>query len=429
MIDDVFMTQIQPANGIHQRPPKLPLAGLIALGTAGFITIMTEALPAGILPSMSADLGVSEAAAGQTVTLYAIGSALAAVPLTAATIRWPRRRLLLIAVAGFAVANSITAISTNYALTMAARFVAGIVAGLLWALLAGYARRMVAPAQRGKAMAIAMAGIPVALSVGVPAGTFLANVVGWRFTFGIMTFLTLALVGWICATVPSFPGSQKTDRLSLGQVLRMPGVAAVLLVTLTFALAHNILYTYIAPFLTHFGLGERIDVVLLVFGMTSLLSIWLIGIFIDRRLRMSMIISCVLFGVAAILLAIFAAQGWLVYVAISLWGLAFGGAATLLQTASAEVSGEAGDVAQSLIVTCWNIGIAGGGIFGGLLLSAVGPTILPQVVLVLVLPAMIITAASRRHGFPSQSRRLSRHEAQRLNFNSETELSSVSRAE
>ena len=66
---------------------RLPLGGLLALATIGFVTVMTEAMPAGILPAMSADLGVTEAAAGQTVTIYAIGSGVAALPLTAVTIR------------------------------------------------------------------------------------------------------------------------------------------------------------------------------------------------------------------------------------------------------------------------------------------------------------------------------------------------------
>lgn len=207
------MTTAPQPSSAAPRSGRLPLAGLLALGTAGFVTIMAEALPAGILPAMSADLGVTEAATGQTVTVYAIGSAVAAVPLTAATIGWPRRRLLLLAISGFAVANTVTAVSHDYVLTMAARFVAGVVAGLLWAPLAGYARRMVAPGQRGKAMAIAMAGAPVALSIGVPAGTFLANLVGWRLTFGIMTLVTLVLIGWVVAAVPGFPGQAKDARL------------------------------------------------------------------------------------------------------------------------------------------------------------------------------------------------------------------------
>ncbi|XUK64277.1 MFS domain-containing protein [Plantibacter sp. RU18] len=372
----------------------------MALGTAGFVTIMTEALPAGILPAMSSDLGVTEAAAGQTVTVYAIGSALAAIPLTAATIGWPRRRLLLMAIAGFAVANTITAVSDNYVLTMASRFLAGVVAGLLWALLAGYARRMVTPQQRGKAMAIAMAGTPVALSVGVPAGTLLSGLIGWRFAFGIMTLLALILIGWVLASVPSFPGQAKGARLPLRRTLAIPGIAAVLYVTLAFVLAHNVMYTYIAPYLAPFGLADHVEIVLLVFGTTSLLSIWITGVLIDRHLRPLMIASCTLFAGAALTLGLFADVPWLVLVSVGIWGLAFGGAATLLQTASAETAGDAGDVAQSLVVTCWNIGIAGGAVAGGLLLTAIGPTGLPWAALALLVPALIVTIVANRYGFP-----------------------------
>ncbi len=372
---------------------------------------MTEALPAGILPAMSGDLGVTESAAGQTVTVYAIGSALAAVPLTAATIGWPRRRLLLLAIGGFAVANTVTAISDNYVLTMVARFIAGVVAGLLWALLAGYARRMVAPHQRGRAMAIAMAGTPIALSIGVPAGTFLAGLVGWRFAFGVMTLLTLVLVGWVLAAVPDFPGQRKEARLPLRRALAVPGVVAVLFVTLAFVLAHNVLYTFIAPFLEPLGLSGQVDVLLLVFGVLSLASIWITGALIDRHLRTLVIASCGLFAVSMLVLGLFAATPWLVFVSIGAWGLSFGGAATLLQTASAETAGAAGDVAQSLVVTCWNVGMAGGGIVGGLLLAGAGAASLSWGALVLAATALVVTAAARRHAFPSCGVRRDRESA------------------
>ncbi|MFF1901686.1 MFS transporter [Streptomyces sp. NPDC058206] len=202
---------------------RLPLARLLALSTAAFLTIMTEALPAGILPAMSSGLGITESAAGQTVTVYAIGSFVAAIPLTAATTGWHRKRLLLLALAGFVVANTVTAASDVFAATLVARFIGGVVAGLLWALMAGYARRMVAPHQRGRATATALAGTPVALSIGVPAGTFLANLVGWRYTFGIMTALTLALIVWVIAIVPDFPGQTRQARMSLRRAAALPG--------------------------------------------------------------------------------------------------------------------------------------------------------------------------------------------------------------
>jgi len=88
---------------------RLPLAGLLALACAGFVTILTEALPAGLLSPMSTDLGVSRALVGQLVTIYAIGSLVAALPMTALTQRLPRRPLLLTAIAGFVVVNTITA--------------------------------------------------------------------------------------------------------------------------------------------------------------------------------------------------------------------------------------------------------------------------------------------------------------------------------
>ncbi|AOM39769.1 hypothetical protein A9255_03755 [Xenorhabdus hominickii] len=53
-----------------------------------------------------------------------------------------------------------------------------------------------------------------------------------------------------------------------------------------------------------------------------------------------------------------------IYLSVALWGLTFGGAATLLQTASADAAGDGADVAQSMVVTAWNLTIAGGGIIG-----------------------------------------------------------------
>ncbi|WP_157904926.1 MFS transporter, partial [Amycolatopsis sp. M39] len=244
---------MSPTSAAVAPTRRLPLFALLSLATAVFVTSLTETLPAGLLPAMSASLGVSESATGQTVTGYALGTVLTAIPLSTITAGWRRKRLLLTAMAGFAVANTVTAVSSEYSLTMVARFVAGVAAGLAWALLAGYARRLVAPALQGRAIAIAMAGIPVALCLGVPAGTFAGQLTGWRTAFLAMTVLTLVLLAWIAAAVPDFPGQPGGARPKMLPALRIPGVAAVLLVTLVFVLAHTVLYAYLATFLT--GLG------------------------------------------------------------------------------------------------------------------------------------------------------------------------------
>ncbi|MGW0561537.1 MFS transporter [Streptomyces sp. NPDC003016] len=382
--------------------PKLPLPALLALATAVFITSLTETLPAGLLPAMSADLGVSESATGQTVTIYAVGTALTAIPLTAATARWRRKRLLLTAMAGFAAANTVTAVSTDYSLTMAARFVAGVAAGLAWALLAGYARRMAPVHLQGRAIAIAMAGIPVALALGVPAGTFLGKALGWQVAFLVMTALTVALLAWITATVPDYPGQRQGGRTPILRTLRIPGVAPVLFVTLVFVLAHTILYTFIATFLDRLGMGDSTDLVLLVFGAASLASIWIVGAQINRRLRTLTIAGIVLFAVAAALLALLAGSPAMVYLAVTLWGLGWGGAPTLLQTAVGDAGKDSADAAQAMLVTLWNAAMAGGGVVGGLLLDRFGSGSFPWSILVLLVPVLLVVVAARTHGFPAK---------------------------
>ncbi|ODP33960.1 MFS transporter [Pandoraea sp. ISTKB] len=378
---------------------RFPIAALLALALAGFVTILTEALPAGLLPQISAGLGVSESLAGQLVTLYAIGSLVAAIPLTAATQGVRRRPLLLAAIGGFVVANTVTAISGSYVLTMVARLLAGISAGLLWALLAGYAARMVPDHQKGRAIAIAMVGAPLALSLGVPAGTFLGNWLDWRICFGIMSLLALALMVWVRIQVPDFAGQTSGKRRSLASVLTHAGVKPVLFVVLAYVLAHNILYTYIAPFLARAGLSAQTDRVLLVFGLSSIVGIWVVGVLIDRHLRWLTIASVAMFGLSALALGAASDSPAVVYGAMSVWGFAYGGAGTLFQTAIAKTAGEAADVAQSMLVTAWNVAIAGGGIIGGVLLDRFGVAAFSPALIVLLVATLVVVSAARRHGF------------------------------
>lgn len=383
-----------------QAAERLPVANLLALATAAFITILTEALPAGLLPLMSADLRVPEALIGQLVTVYALGSIVAAIPLVAATRAMRRRRLLLAALAGFVVSNALTAVSPYYALTLVARFVAGMAAGLLWALLAGYASRMVDASLRGRAIAVAMLGAPVAMSVGIPAGTALGAALGWRVAFALITLAALALIGWIRLRVPDYAGQPAGAREPVLGVMMLPGVRPVLTVMFAYVLAHNMLYTYVAPFLAGVRMGTQVDVVLFVFGLASLAGIALTGAWIGAAQRRLTLASIALFALAALMLG--AGSGMaIVYAGVALWGLAFGGAPTLFQTAAANAAGESADVAQSMLVTVWNLAIAGGGIAGGMLLGATGAGAIPWVLVALLAAAWIGAWRARRHAFPA----------------------------
>ncbi|GAC1039290.1 MFS transporter [Pseudomonas sp. No.117] len=385
-------------------PERLPVAALLALAMTGFICIMTETLPAGLLPEIAEGLDVSNALAGQTVTAYAVGSLVAAIPLTIATAGWRRRRVLLATLLGFLLFNTLTALSSSYTLTLIARLAAGAAAGLAWSLLAGYARRMVVPRLQGRAMAVAMIGTPVALSLGVPLGTWLGGLLGWRLAFAAMSALTLGLIVWVMAKVPDYPGQTAGQRLPLRQVLQTPGIRAILAVVFIWMLAHNVLYTYIAPFVAQAGLREHVDLVLLTFGAASLLGIWITGRIVDHSLRRAVLVSLATFAAVALLLGLKSNSSLVQYLGVFVWGMTFGGAATLLQTALADTAGSGADAALAMNVVTWNSAIAGGGILGGVLLETFGAQSLIWVVLALALSALAIACSARRHGFPAGTR-------------------------
>lgn len=377
---------------------KFPMAGLLALFAAGFLGIINETIPAGLLPEISKSLGLSESLAGQTVTVYAVATALTAIPLNAAMKNWGRRTVLVSALVTFALANAVVALVDNFAVILIARFIAGVGAGLIWSNLGGYAARLVPGQFQGKAIAIAMAGIPVALSLGLPLGTTLGDAAGWQVTFGAAAALSIVLVAWVFIVLPNLEGMPEGGHVPIAAILRTRGVRTIVLVIAGFMIAHNILYTYIGPLAAASGAGGQLELVLLVFGVAALLSIWGTGTFVDPHHRRLIIMSTVLFGASALLLAFVTASPVILYVGVAAWGFAFGGSATLFVTAGMRAAGT--DAIQSIIVTTFNISIAAGGIFGGLLLAGLGVTSIPWVAFAIMIPTAITTIAGRRHAFP-----------------------------
>ncbi|WP_327043080.1 MFS transporter [Micromonospora ureilytica] len=399
------MTITESSNGpspATARQGRLPGKALFGLFLAGFISILTECLPAGLLPEMSRTLHTSISLTGQTVTVYALATALGAIPLAWATATWPRRHVLQLALAVVAVTNTLTALSDDYTLTMVLRFVAGLGTGLIWPLLGGYAAQLAPEGRQGRAIAIALAGTPIGLALGIPLGTWLSSLGGWQLAFHASAAVTVMTMAWVLVTVPNLPGHPVDARFRIGRVLVVPGLRPILFALATYMIAHNLLYTYITDLLLQLGMADQTGWVLFAFGVTSVLSVLVVGTHIDRHLRKLAVSSTLLFGASVLVLGIVADAPVLVYVAVAAWGFAFGSSPSLFIGATINASGEAANVAQSITITVFSASIAIGGFVGGLLLAGLGTASLTWAALILLIIAATTVIGGARYAFPKK---------------------------
>ncbi|WP_242702007.1 MFS transporter [Arthrobacter cavernae] len=380
---------------------RFPWAALLIMALMGFLLIATETMPAGLLPQIGAGLNITEGTAGQFVSAYALGTVIAAMPAIAMTRGMRRKPVFLVGILGFLAANLITAFSTDIVLSLGARLLAGAFSGLLWGMLAGYARRITAPEHAGRALSVASLGTPLGLAVGTPFGSWLGTTFDWRWSFGVLSILTVVTVLLAVFLVPDAPGQRAATRVPLVRVFAIPGVAVVLAVIVGWMLGHNILYTYIGSYLRTASLQLSVDVALVAFGAAAIAGIAITGAVIDKGLRRLVLLSIGSFIAAGMVFIVGHASVVAVIAAIVLWGMAFGGVAAQLQTAIGAASGENADVANSMLGVAFNLAIFAAGVAGAVVISNFDGLVLPVVMAGLAAVALFIAVAGRRTAFPT----------------------------
>ena len=291
--------------------------GTFAIGTDSFII-------AGVLPGMAGDLGVSVAAAGQLVTLFALAYAVAAPIMATLTATLPRRPLLVSALAVFTAADVFAAFAPGYAWLALARVLAAVSAAAYTPAAGAVAAMTADPAQRGRALATVTGGLSVAVVIGVPVGTWIGSVFGWRMTFVFVAALAAVAMTGIAATLPATQTPVFVpfrDRLAL---LGRGTVLAAFAITTTWMTGIYVLYTYIAPVLRiTAGVTEReLSVLLLVFGAFGVVGTWLGGMGADHLgVTRTSVPSLVVIGGVLFALPVLATTPLRATLLMGLWGL------------------------------------------------------------------------------------------------------------
>ena len=344
--------------------------GLVILALSAFASVTTEMVPVGLLPAIGKTFGAGASTTGLLVSLYALLVAALAVPLTLATRRVSPKRLLLVAMSCYAISNLISALSPSFAVLAAGRAVGGATHALFFSVFIGYAARLVPPAQTGRALAFASAGVSAGFILGVPLSTALGNAAGWRAAFAALAALAVVVVALIAVMLPDVRSRADEHRPAPGRRRQMTAVIGSN--TLAF-LGHYTLYTYVSVLLLRSGASfDAVGPVLLIFGVFGLIGLLAAGPQLDRRPRSSALVILAILGAGIVAAGASFPVLALVIIAGAVWNGAFGPAPSLFQTAAVRTRTTSPELAGALINATCNIGIAAGAALGGAVLDGAG---------------------------------------------------------
>ncbi|KQO97585.1 MFS transporter [Leifsonia sp. Leaf264] len=397
-------------------------AGLIALAIGGFGIGLTEFVIMGLLPEVAASFGVTEAAAGWLISGYALAVVVGALGITAATIRLPRKAVLMALLVLFIAGNTLSAIAPSYGVMMSGRVIAALCHGAFFGIGAVVAASLVPANRRAGAVAIMFTGLTAANVLGVPFGTFLGQQFGWRSTFWVIAAIgVVALVG-IWRLVPSTRAT--TDAAGEASVTAVPSPAAPSLRTelgafrsgqVWLSLAVTVLgfggmfgaFTYIAYTLTEVSgfASATVPWLLVLFGAGLVIGNWIGGRLADRSIDGTLLGFLIALTVVLVLFALLAGSPVATVVLLMLMG-GFGfGTVPGLQTRIMGYAAGAPTLASSANIAAFNLGNALGAFLGGLAISAglgytsplwVGAAITAAAVVVMAVAAVDARRATRR---------------------------------
>ncbi|SDZ10097.1 Predicted arabinose efflux permease, MFS family [Saccharopolyspora shandongensis] len=373
------LSTITAATGTPAAPTRSSLLGwlgvvAVMLGIFSIVTI--EILPIGLLTSIGADFAISDGMAGLMMTMPGFLAAISAPLVTVATARIDRRLMLSGFMALLALASFLAAVAPDYWLVLVSRVLVGITIGGFWSIAAGLAGRLVRAESVGRATAVIFAAVPLGSVLGVPVGTFIGDLAGWRAAFAVMGVLAAAVFAMLLAVVPAMPPVQVTRLSVLRGMFRGGNIRFALLLTFLVVLAHFGAYTYVTPFLeqvTHVGPG-LITAFLLTYGVAGIVGNFAGGALVARRPHAAFGIAAGMIAGATLLQPVLGRSGIGAVGLLVVWGIAYGAVPVASQTWFAKSAPHAPEAASVLLTASFQATLSTGALVGGVVLDRTSPS-------------------------------------------------------
>lgn len=281
------MTRTETSVPSHPARPGLVLAGFVLLV---FCTASAEYLVAGLLPQLASDASVSIAAAGQTVTAYALGVAIGGPIVTVLTARLPRKGLAIGLGVLFVAGTVLTVLAPSFAWIIVGRVVSACSQATLFAISLTTATALMGPDRQGRAIAIVTSGLTVATVLGVPLGALLGGGTNWRLPFAVIAAAAVLGTVLLALTMPRTPAPTTGVSDEIRTLLRGPVLLAVATTVIGFA-GVSVVFTYLVPLLTDVTgiLASVIPALLLAYGAGGFVGNLIAGRLVDLSLRKTLV--------------------------------------------------------------------------------------------------------------------------------------------
>ncbi|MEL6465751.1 MAG: MFS transporter [Pseudomonadota bacterium] len=350
------------------KPPILTLAA------AGFAVVTTEFVIIGVLPQLAADLGVSIAQAGLLATIFAFTVAIAAPFLTALVAKVERKRLFAALLAMIAVSNVLTALAPSFETLAAARVIGALALPVFWAVGTAAAAQLGGPEGGGKSVAILYASISAGTVIGIPLGTLLADLMGWRVMFGAIGALAAVMALALLAFFPTTKPEAAPSLLTQASILKRGSFLAHLVLTALAFTSMFVAFTYLADILQTLASVPSAQVAwfLMGFGVVGLFGNWLAGQHLDRSPMGVTVVSLVVLSAASFATVAMTGQGILFVIPMANWGAAQSAGFIANQLRVMKQAPEAQEFASALSVTIAQVGIGLGALIGGRVIDTAG---------------------------------------------------------
>jgi len=347
-------------------PRALEWFGVGALTLCIIAIATTEILPIGLLTPIGADFALTPGRTGLLMTMPGLVAAVAAPVVTLATARLDRRLMLCALMVLLAVAGLVAATAPVFWLELVARFLVGLTIGGFWSIGAGLAGRLVPERWAARATAVIFSAVPLGSVLGVPAGTFLGELAGWRASFAALGVLALLALVALRTTVPQLPPLQVTKPAVLAAALRRSRTP--LIVTSLIVTAHFATYTYVTPFLRDVVRPELIGLFLLVYGAAGLVGNLLAG---PKAHRRSTFVTCAaLIATATLLMPVIGRSTAGALVLLVVWGLGYGGVPVCSMSMFAQAAPESREAATVWFTSSFQAVLSIGALLGGMVVDA-----------------------------------------------------------